>query len=258
MAEFKLGDYVEVKDRIRLFYEAFPEGRLTTAEVRISVDDDTPRVIVHAQAFRTPDDTHPTDGWSWMELPGRTPYTKGSELENTETSAWGRAIGALGIGIAASIASGDEVRGKVGPDIPPTDPSEETVSPMGQVERTGALAKGSGRNSDGEWRETPDGWHVGFLLEVGDGKARPQVVIGGAIGSAIHATGEELVGVKVTVTGDVFEVRAPKRKAMYRIVVTKLATPDWTIPADESPQTPLAPEAEAEIDALPWAEPMTA
>jgi len=41
---FALGDYVEVKDRIRLFYEAFPSGAVVTGEVRISVDDDVPRV----------------------------------------------------------------------------------------------------------------------------------------------------------------------------------------------------------------------
>ena len=27
---FNLGDYVEVKDRIRMFYERFPDGRLVT------------------------------------------------------------------------------------------------------------------------------------------------------------------------------------------------------------------------------------
>ena len=76
--------------------------------------DGTPRVWVKALAYRSPDDAHPGVGWSWMVLPGSTPYTRGSELENTETSAWGRAIGALGIGIDKSIASGDEVKSKEG------------------------------------------------------------------------------------------------------------------------------------------------
>ncbi len=258
-SKFSLGDYVEVKDRIRLFYERHPEGRLTTAEVRVSVDDDTPRVWVHAQAFRTADDPHPADGWSWMVLPGKTPYTSGSELENTETSAWGRAIGALGIGIAGSIATANEVRAKAG-DIPPVlgDKANETLRPLGPIQRDGALANGSGHNSDGEWREEPDGWHIGFLLEVGDGKARPQVVFGGDLGSAIHATGENLDGVRVTVEGDLFEVHAPKRKTMYRIVATRLSTPDWILPAREADQTPLSADEEAELDQLPWAEAVTA
>jgi hypothetical protein len=261
-SKFDLGDYVEVKDRIPLFYLAFPEGRLCTGEVRISVDDDTPRVIVQALAYRTPDDPHPGVGWSWMELPGRTSYTKGSELENAETSAWGRAIAATGIGLGKSIASANEIRAKAGEDIPPTDPAEETLRPLGPIEREGALAKGSGRHSDGEWREDPDGTRrIGFLLEVGDGKARPQVLIEGALGSALFATGEALVGVKVNVTGELFEVHAPKRKTMYRIVATRIQTPDWTMPADEAHQTPVEPEpaavalpdeAEAELAALPW------
>src|SRR5262245_10982025 len=102
----RLADYVEVKDRIALFYQQHPDGRLVTAEVRFPEPmDDMPRVAVKALAYRTADDPHPGVGWSWMVLPGMTPYTKGSELENTETSAWGRAIGALGIGIDKSIAS---------------------------------------------------------------------------------------------------------------------------------------------------------
>ncbi len=93
----RLKDYVDVKERIRLFYERFPDGRLVTAKVKVTdKPDGVPRVWVHAMAFRTPDDLIPGDGWSWMTLPGSTPYTRGSEIENTETSAWGRAIGSLG------------------------------------------------------------------------------------------------------------------------------------------------------------------
>jgi hypothetical protein len=43
-------------------------------------------------------------------VPGTTNFTRGSELQNLETSAWGRAIGALGIGIDASIATLDEIQ----------------------------------------------------------------------------------------------------------------------------------------------------
>jgi hypothetical protein len=108
---FALGDYVEVKDRIAMFYAAWPDGRLVTDRAEMWLEVDPPRVVVKALAYRTADDPHPGVGWSWMQLPGSTSYTRGSELENTETSAWGRAIGSLGIGIGKSIASGDEVRG---------------------------------------------------------------------------------------------------------------------------------------------------
>jgi hypothetical protein len=75
-------------------------------------------VIGRAYAYRTPDDPRPGIGTAWEIVPGTTPFTRGSEIQNLETSAWGRAIGALGIGIDASIATIDEIqhakgRGKV-------------------------------------------------------------------------------------------------------------------------------------------------
>src|SRR5512146_211724 len=111
---FALGNYVEVKDRIKLFLAAYPDGRLVTDRVELWQDDGVPRVVVKALAYRSPDDTLPGVGWSWMTLPGTTSYTKGSELENTETSAWGRAFASLGIGIDKSIASANEVQSKSG------------------------------------------------------------------------------------------------------------------------------------------------
>ena len=67
-------------------------------------------VIGRAYAYRTPDDQRPGVGTAWEIVPGTTPFTRGSEIQNLETSAWGRAIGALGIGIDASIATLDEIQ----------------------------------------------------------------------------------------------------------------------------------------------------
>ncbi len=67
-------------------------------------------VIGRAYAYRTPDDQRPGIGTAWEIVPGTTPFTRGSEIQNLETSAWGRAIGALGIGVDASIATLDEVQ----------------------------------------------------------------------------------------------------------------------------------------------------
>ena len=69
-----------------------------------------PHVVVEARFYRTPDDQRPGVGLSWMRLPGSTQYTRGSELENAETSARGRALVAA---LASdSRASADEVRAK--------------------------------------------------------------------------------------------------------------------------------------------------
>jgi hypothetical protein len=49
---------------------------------------------------------------AWEVIPGKTPYTKDSEVQNAETSAWGRAIVAVGAATAKKIASREEVRNR--------------------------------------------------------------------------------------------------------------------------------------------------
>jgi hypothetical protein len=66
-------------------------------------------VIGRAYAFRHPGDEKPGVGTAQEYLPGKTNFTRGSEIQNLETSCWGRAIGALGIGIDKSIATREEV-----------------------------------------------------------------------------------------------------------------------------------------------------
>src|SRR5690606_40824121 len=70
-----------------------------------------PIFVVVAAAYRTPDDQRPGIGMAYEPYPGRTPYTRGSELQNAETSAWGRAIvAALAADTRRGIASAEEVR----------------------------------------------------------------------------------------------------------------------------------------------------
>jgi hypothetical protein len=111
-------DYVEVADRIRAWYEAYPNARIETEIVSIS----DKFVVVKAQAFRgeSPDEKPAGIGHSSMNIPGSTPYTRGSELENTETSAAGRALVMAGLP-SKKIASGDEIRAKSGV-APKADP----------------------------------------------------------------------------------------------------------------------------------------
>lgn len=159
-AKDALADYVTVPQRIAQFYELFGQGRLVTGEVRVELGPDgKPRVMVQAAAYRTPDDTLPGIGWSWMELPGTTSFTRGSELENTETSVWGRAIAALGILVDRSVASVNEIKAKERPPV--------ADAPLEHVEITGILSIGESTASDGKLRETPTGWTLGFNLTTG-------------------------------------------------------------------------------------------
>lgn len=130
-----LGDYTEVKYRIQEFYAKYPEGSLVTSKVRILDKVDPPRVMVQALAFRNPTDELPGVGTSWMELPGKTPYTRGSEVENTETSAWGRAIASLGIAVDKGIATADEIRNQHGDGEEATQDGQTATDAPAPVER---------------------------------------------------------------------------------------------------------------------------
>ncbi|MFC9966296.1 hypothetical protein ACFVH4_18870 [Nocardia ignorata] len=113
-----LGDYVEVAQRIADVREKlYPAGSFQPAVIgspfSVSVIGDQTYVAVVAAFYRTPDDKLPGIGMAWEQVPGKTPYTRGSELQNAETSAWGRAlVAALAADTRAGIASADEVRAR--------------------------------------------------------------------------------------------------------------------------------------------------
>ena len=115
---YNLDGYVDVPTRIKLFLARHPEGSLQMDPPTFVEVEGKQWVIGRAYAYRTPDDARPGVGIAWEIVPGTTNFTRGSELQNLQTSCWGRAIGALGIGIDASIATLDEIqhakeRGKV-------------------------------------------------------------------------------------------------------------------------------------------------
>jgi len=107
-------DYIPVNERISAFIAKYPEGSLRPLwpdePYRVLGEGETKWLVYGACAFRTPDDQAPGVGLAWEPVPGRTPYTRGSELMVAETSAWGRALAAIGIATNKSIASAEEVR----------------------------------------------------------------------------------------------------------------------------------------------------
>jgi len=101
-------DYVPVNERIEAFYAKHPEGSIQSEIVELTPD----RVTVKAYAYRFLEDERPGIGHSSMDIPGSTSFTRGSEVENAETSAWGRAIAALGFEVKRGIATKEDVRNK--------------------------------------------------------------------------------------------------------------------------------------------------
>lgn len=111
---FQLGDYIDVAERISEFRAKHPEGSLQPAIVErpytIESVGEATFIVYVAAAYRTPDDKLPGIGAAWEPFPGKTTFTRGSELQNAETSAWGRAIvAALAGDTKRAVASTQEV-----------------------------------------------------------------------------------------------------------------------------------------------------
>lgn len=102
----KGSQYTLVKDRILFFNKEYPNGSITTQ--LISKPDDE-RVVVRATVI--PDCDKPERVFSdySQALWGDGFINKTSAIENCSTSAVGRALGFMGIGVIDSIASKDEI-----------------------------------------------------------------------------------------------------------------------------------------------------
>ncbi len=100
-------DYVLVSDRIIFFNEVYSNGSITT-DLLSPYDSE----LVVVKATVTPDISNPDrkyTGYSQAKW-GAGFINKTSALENAETSAVGRALAMMGIGVIDSIASVDEVQ----------------------------------------------------------------------------------------------------------------------------------------------------
>jgi len=153
--------YVEVAERIAEWYKRHPEGRIVTELVEFTDS----RVTVKASAFRTSDPSEPPAGvgHSFLAIPGKTPYTKESELENAETSAAGRALVFAGIP-SKNVASSNEVRAKSTqrPTLRAASAGGEPPSPPAPVQQA---TKDTGETTRG----APAGSQAGGAGVVGEG-----------------------------------------------------------------------------------------
>lgn len=98
--------YVLVSDRILYFNENYTNGCINTEMI---TNPENPNIIIKATVM--PDIKNPLrtfTGYSQATI-GDGYINKTSALENAETSAVGRALGLMGIGVIESIASADEM-----------------------------------------------------------------------------------------------------------------------------------------------------
>ena len=96
-------EYVEVNERIKHFRSNYKDWALSTAILEL----DNNRCVIQATVFNA-DDRIISTGIAY-EVEGSSFINKTSFIENCETSAIGRALGNLGIGIDTSVASYEEV-----------------------------------------------------------------------------------------------------------------------------------------------------
>lgn len=111
-----LDGYVTVNERLKLALAKYPDLRVEELPFQIVEIGDQTNLHCTVRVYTTPDDTRPVLGSVLEPVPGRTPYTRHSELMVGMTSALGRALGYLGFGIDKGIASNDEVAARVGSD----------------------------------------------------------------------------------------------------------------------------------------------
>ena len=131
MAAPDLSNYVDVATRIKLLTEKYPNASITcTTPVVVNIDGHT-FVEVTARIDCNDETGRTATASAWEPFPGKTPYTRDSEMMNSETSAVGRAAGLLAIGLTGSMASANEVANRQGAPVRTTVVNNTTVTQVG-------------------------------------------------------------------------------------------------------------------------------
>ena len=202
MAAPDLSGYITVPERITRFRELHPRGCLRPVDPLnpFKTVELGSRVFITyaAAAYRDETDALPGIGVAWEPFPGKTPYTRDSELMNAETSAWGRAIVAvLAADTNSGIATADEIRNRhaddpaTSPDSSYAEAARAAVSPGRAQELAGlALAAADVESLRAVWSTA--GAEGAFRAEVSihDDKADKTVTM--TLQKYLEARGEEL------------------------------------------------------------------
>jgi len=160
---YDISDYVDVKTRIEMLYAKYPEASIQFEYMGV-MEGNPDFIWGIARVYRSPEDLLPCTGTCSELAQGKTAFTRGSELANLETSAIGRAIGAMGIGLGKSMASKQEVNSAKARQIQPeVDPWAKADEPKGLAVPTcshGDMRRKTGLKKDG----TP---YAGYVCTVG-------------------------------------------------------------------------------------------
>jgi len=90
-----LSNYVDVPSRFALALDKWPDLRVVESAPEVVTVGDQTFISVTMTVYRTPDYLIPARGCAWEPIPGKSSFTRGSEMMNASTSALGRAIGLM-------------------------------------------------------------------------------------------------------------------------------------------------------------------
>ena len=134
-----LDNYVDVATRLKMALDKWPNLRVTESGYEIAQFGAETVLVCRVTVWRDTDDEYPVTASAAEPLPGKTPYTRNSELMVGMTSALGRCLGYMGIGLTASgtkpsIASRNEVEARQDrPAEAPTRPAEPRKAELGSA-----------------------------------------------------------------------------------------------------------------------------
>lgn len=109
MAHFRLEDYEPVENRIRSFWQKYPNGRLLTDLQRTERPDGRIEWICRTEAYTNPDDSRPHATGFATEIEGTSPINRSNASENCETSSIGRCLANLGFATRGKRPSREEM-----------------------------------------------------------------------------------------------------------------------------------------------------
>jgi len=122
-----LSNYVDVPSRFALALDKWPDLRVVESPPEVVTVGDQTFISVTMTVYRSSEDWKGTSGCAWEIIPGKSSFTRGSEMMNASTSALGRAIGLMMP--FGKMASMEEVRNR--------QPETRTQKPADRTESSG-------------------------------------------------------------------------------------------------------------------------
>jgi hypothetical protein len=163
--DFDLARYAPVAERITHFYAAFPSGRIVTDLISRSDGE----VVFRASVYRASSDAGPAaTGWA-SEREGDGDVNEVACLENTETSAVGRALANLGFTASRQRPSAEEMakaaRARARVVRRTLAVHEPTVTPLQSLYLTDLLTLVSAAERAGLRRARAAAWRTGLAAD---------------------------------------------------------------------------------------------